>query len=584
MTRNVLGAIAALFVFCVVAKAQITTTAELVDAVNNGSDGDVVDIGAGVFVLAAPLTPKAGMHLRGRGADQTVITAADDWQPGIDDLPDNAVNHTSVNRNAYLIDLGDNRTDVIVSDLTLTAPALHGAIYGNNSDRIELRDLRFDNFLWSAVRLFRMDGGRIHDNTFIDAGGRSQVTSGQTGGAVFITFTSDSELFNNLILKTADHPGNFFGFKGRKATNTRFYHNTVLVGFSLELPFENDLNVEIDHNYFTGPISIPKFAGGPVYEPSQRSFHIHHNWLTRSYALEWARNSAQVNSNLFDFSTADDGGNLVANFGTQPSEGPTFFFNNRIRNPGRGVFWSEGPFDRFFFYNNHVIADTLTRTSGFFGLDRENGFNTVMLRDNVIENTTLNPRPLMRNEESYAVAIANNRLVGVSDTARYDNASTGDKRGPLERFFFRVGVDGEYQIDGWNVYRPLDSARQIAGAAGELVWPGQNRVQRVRPFAGADQFAMPPGKTLTVPAPGVLRTDSNLHMGAATLVPEVTRSPQHGVLSLNEDGGFTYVPDPGFVGVDTFAYTVTNGLAVSLPADVELRVEPPSGAALRQSR
>ncbi|MEO1575311.1 MAG: right-handed parallel beta-helix repeat-containing protein, partial [Pseudomonadota bacterium] len=226
------------------AHAQVTTVSELVDAVDNGAEDDVVDIAPGVYTLTAPLQPKSGMHLRGSGADQTVITASAKWLPGLDGLPDNAVDHTSVNRSAYLIDLGDQRQNVTLSGMTLTGPELHGAVYGNNCDGLTLRGLRFDGFRWSAVRLFRMDNGRIHDNTFVDAGGRAQVTTGQTGGAVFMTFTRDSELWNNRILKTSDHPGNFFGFKGRKATNTRIHHNTVLVGFSLELPFENDLNVE----------------------------------------------------------------------------------------------------------------------------------------------------------------------------------------------------------------------------------------------------------------------------------------------------------------------------------------------------
>ena len=36
-------------------------------------------------------------------------------------------------------------------------------------------------------------------------------------------------------------------------------------------------------------------------------------------------------------------------------------------------------------------------------------------------------------------------------------------------------------------------------------------------------------------------------------------SPQHGELTLNPDGSFTYTPDTGYVGDDSFAYAVTDG-------------------------
>jgi VCBS repeat-containing protein len=35
--------------------------------------------------------------------------------------------------------------------------------------------------------------------------------------------------------------------------------------------------------------------------------------------------------------------------------------------------------------------------------------------------------------------------------------------------------------------------------------------------------------------------------------------PQHGQLILNDDNTFTYIPDPGYVGIDTFTYAVNDG-------------------------
>ena len=36
-------------------------------------------------------------------------------------------------------------------------------------------------------------------------------------------------------------------------------------------------------------------------------------------------------------------------------------------------------------------------------------------------------------------------------------------------------------------------------------------------------------------------------------------SSAHGTVSINSDGSFTYTPEPGFNGTDTFSYTATDG-------------------------
>ncbi len=448
---HIIAAVCLLISF-VRAAAQVTTTTDLVNAVNNGAPGATVTIAAGTFELTAPLTPPPNMTIVGAGQGQTIIRNAASWQVGTIGLPDNAVDHTSVDRNAYLIDLGTGTNGITISHLTLSGPELHGAIYGNNSDDIELSHITFDDFLWSSVRIFRMNNGLIHDNTFIDAGGRSNVTSGQTGGAIFITFTNDSEIWNNRFEKTPDHPGNFFGIKGRKATNVRMHHNTIGVSFSIEFPFENDFGVEIGHNWLAGVISIPKFAGGLVLEECF-AYHIHHNYSRRSYALEWARNHSEIDHNLFDFDLDDDGGNLISNFGSEPAPGPTLFHNNNIKNPGRGLYWGNGVFNNYAFYNNHVIANTTVtpRMEGLFGFNGNTDFSTIAVRDNIIEINGL-ARPLMRNSNSYNAAIENNTLVNVSDTEMYANMATGAPRGPLAPLVFCVGVDGEFTVQGFSIF------------------------------------------------------------------------------------------------------------------------------------
>ncbi|MFZ5829440.1 MAG: hypothetical protein ACOY3P_05100 [Planctomycetota bacterium] len=421
--------------------AEVTDVEGLVSEVNHGAPGDTIQIAAGTYELSAPLVPRQGMTIRGAGAGKTVITAATAWDPGTAGLP------KKENPSAYLFSFRKT-SGVTIADMTLRGPKLHGAIFCQDCDRLELSHLRLEQFLWSGVRTFHMDGFKVHDCVFVDAGGKQQ----HAGGALYMHYTTDSEFWNNRITKTTAHASNFFGFKGRKGTGCRFHHNTVEVQFSFEFPFENDEAIEIDHNAFSGTISIPKHGGGPQMEKG-RSFHVHHNWLRKSYALEWSRNGVEVDHNLFDFSPEDDGGNLVTNHGEAASPGPTHFHDNLIRNPGRGIFWSKGVYNNFHFCNNHTKGGAPARSEGLFGLAAASDFGTITIRDNIFELSASHPRLLMRNEAGYRAVIENNTLVHVTDAGAFANRDTGAPRGPREPLSFRCGAEGEYLVDGWEVSR-----------------------------------------------------------------------------------------------------------------------------------
>jgi len=71
----------------------------------------------------------------------------------------------------------------------------------------------------------------------------------------------------------------------------------------------------------------------------------------------------------------------------------------------------------------------------------------------------------------------------------------------------------------------------------------------------ADSYSTPEATPLTVDGPGVVENDNIC--GTNGLVIS-TSSPSHGTLANfdDADGGFTYTPDPGFVGTDTFTYVL----------------------------
>lgn len=402
----------------------------------------------------------ANVTFKGAGQGGTILKNASSFKVGRKGLPDEETVFDSINQNAYLFSLNDAANNVSFMAMSLRGPHIHGAIVSGYNQGLAVKGVELKNFLWSAIRLFSVEDATLHNNVFIDAGGQSKGNSGITGGSIFATYLKNSEIYNNKISKSRQRESNVYGIKGREFRNTRIYNNTINTNFAIELPFENDRFVEINHNYLNGAVSVPKFSGGNVPEDGV-SFHIHHNYFTRSYSLEWARNGAEVNHNVFVFDPEKDGGNLISNFGSEPANGPTKFHNNLIVNPGRGVVWNEGIYNNFSFYNNEVIANqTKTpRKAGLFGFHEKTDFSTIVIKNNLIKVNGIS-RPLMRNQASYGAVIENNQLVNISDTNKFNNRGTGASRGLSEPLAFQVGVDGEFSVNSQEISSAAESARR----------------------------------------------------------------------------------------------------------------------------
>src|SRR5690606_1534002 len=61
------------------------------------------------------------------------------------------------------------------------------------------------------------------------------------------------------------------------------------------------------------------------------------------------------------------------------------------------------------------------------------------------------------------------------------------------------------------------------------------------PVASDDEYTIEEDSELVVEASGMLANDSDVD--GDTLIPTVVTGPQNGVLTLNEDGSFTYTPN-----------------------------------------
>ncbi|MEZ4620918.1 MAG: Ig-like domain-containing protein [Caldilineaceae bacterium] len=115
--------------------------------------------------------------------------------------------------------------------------------------------------------------------------------------------------------------------------------------------------------------------------------------------------------------------------------------------------------------------------------------------------------------------------------------------------------------DQRGVARPLGSGDDI----GAYEW--ENRA----PIAADDAYTTEEDTILTVAAPGVLSNDSDADYDALNAI--LVSGPTNGTVNLNADGAFSYTPNGGFVGDDSFTYKANDGILDGTIATVTITVE-----------
>ncbi|WP_435365780.1 Ig-like domain-containing protein [Haloarchaeobius sp. DYHT-AS-18] len=123
-----------------------------------------------------------------------------------------------------------------------------------------------------------------------------------------------------------------------------------------------------------------------------------------------------------------------------------------------------------------------------------------------------------------------------------------------------VGGDFRYQPDpGFTgtdsfLYRIQDANGEYSGFKTVTieVLPDPNRA----PTVVSDTYSTSEGQWLNVSAPGVLVNDYDLDNDSISATN--VYQPSHGTLSMTVGGDFRYQPDPGFSGIDSFDYRITD--------------------------
>jgi VCBS repeat-containing protein len=102
--------------------------------------------------------------------------------------------------------------------------------------------------------------------------------------------------------------------------------------------------------------------------------------------------------------------------------------------------------------------------------------------------------------------------------------------------------------------------------------------QNAAPTAGDDSYQTGKDVTLVVVGnDGLLNNDSDADTDPLSI--SIIAEPTNGAVVVAEDGGFTYTPNTGFVGQETFTYQVSDGQAVSNVATVQINVQQALGSA-----
>ncbi|WP_145391305.1 cadherin-like domain-containing protein [Stieleria neptunia] len=105
------------------------------------------------------------------------------------------------------------------------------------------------------------------------------------------------------------------------------------------------------------------------------------------------------------------------------------------------------------------------------------------------------------------------------------------------------------------------------------------------PTATGEMFTVNSGETLTVAVTGLIFNDTDIDGDALAVV--LVTTPTQGAFTLAPGGGFTYTPNAGFFGQDSFFYRVTDGTlssnVVEAVLEVPLAAAATSGAGASQS-
>jgi VCBS repeat-containing protein len=183
------------------------------------------------------------------------------------------------------------------------------------------------------------------------------------------------------------------------------------------------------------------------------------------------------------------------------------------------------------------------------------------------------------NHDSYGVPMNNALSVSAPGVLANDTDANGDALTAIldsdpAHGTLVLGADGSFSYTPDLDFFGLDTFTYHASDGGLSSAPATVTIEvlesNLAPSAADDVYSVVQGNPLPVPAPGVLANDSDANGDSLTAVLDGTTA--HGTLTLNADGSFTYTPQSGFYGQDSFGYRASDGTLESQRAQVTIDV------------
>jgi hypothetical protein len=115
-----------------------------------------------------------------------------------------------------------------------------------------------------------------------------------------------------------------------------------------------------------------------------------------------------------------------------------------------------------------------------------------------------------------------------------------------------------------------DCADGVVTVSGALSCTANFTLSTFAPASVDDAFGTGLNTPLVIPAPGVLSNDNS--NGGGPMSAALASAASNGAVTLNANGGFTYTPNVGFAGVDTFTYRASNSNGPGNVATVNITV------------
>jgi hypothetical protein len=129
------------------------------------------------------------------------------------------------------------------------------------------------------------------------------------------------------------------------------------------------------------------------------------------------------------------------------------------------------------------------------------------------------------------------------------------------------GTDANGQWDLWVHDADNNGSMSAINGGWSMTITSANGVPR----AGGDQFQATAGRTLDVPADGVLGNDSDPDGDPLTAI--LAGRPRQGSLTLQPNGSFSYRPNRKAKGSDSFTYLATDPGGLTALATVDIKVK-----------